>query len=778
MNPGKKLTINGKSLHEYDYLNVSDKNVAKNFNFKEVIVKYFLRWVHFPKLETQCELYSKKTNALLIIQVADYTEKWDKFWTRRDPKTSRCATDYCYVVDFQVDPQRLEILKAELKGKKLPEEINGRVVLYARSNVQPREDKFKSPLNMYESFMRKEDPKPQPTGQYVENNSNGATGAEDNGIDLVFSPRATDPTAAGTPPKMALGTLSPPTTSARTLSDSRSQATVQKKDSLQRLRTASNWAASRPSKSSLSSINLGTPVGGTDDPNPALTSSTGGKVDSPKLEPVPDPQSVQQAPTVPNPEVPQVQPQVDVQPQAQTDVEPPTLVVEPQIVVEQPQAVNEPPQVIIDEPQVEEPIVPDAPQIVVQEPIKKKGLNGDGRVEITTPSKGKVEVQQPQLESPQQLDVEQKSTTPTETTPRNPNETSPRPTPQHVDFNEPDLSMDSTVAPSFFVQQQMMNNGSSNATVQNDTPPQRQAQLGSPIKTGERPVSAESRPVGRRTSVSDMPQFKRYTTQAGESPLPKQPPKFAAAKANTSAISSPQGSPKFGLRKAVIAETKEQHEIEVNTHPADQITAVAPTERLQPLASTGLTGSNTQPSERAYYTPQSPSQGDQSQVPPNEILSQPPQRQTFTSPGANVYSRPTIQPPQPPTDVASVQAQPPKMAPNQPPQSQPSPLNLPPRQLPPQPKSGGQLRPQPPTQIHIQPQTQQATNPRTFSNPPQPQPELIEQPITRPLAQPPQTHPSPPQENDDIFQEPLMETYRPVPPKPWKVIGVRKIDNV
>jgi hypothetical protein len=771
MNPGKKLTINGKSLHEYDYLNVSDKNVAKNFNFKEVIVKYFLRWVHFPKLETQCELYSKKTNALLIIQVADYTEKWDKFWTRRDPKTSRCATDYCYVVDFQVDPQRLEILKAELKGKKLPEEINGRVVLYARSNVQPREDKFKSPLNMYESFMRKEDPKPQPTGQAVENNSNGATGAEDNGIDLVFSPRATDPTAAGTPPKTALGTLSPPTTGARTLSDSRSQATVQKKDSLQRLRTTSNWAASRPSKASLSSINLGTPVGGTDEPNPALTNSTGGKVDSPKLEPVPDPQPVQV--TVPNPEVPQVQPQDDVQPRAQPEVEPPN-VVEPQIVVEQPQAVNEPPQAIINEPQVVEPIVPDTPQIVVQEPIEEKGLNGDGRVEITTPSKGQVEVQQPQLESPQQFVVEQKSTTSTET---NPHETSPRPTLQHVDFNGPDMSMDSTVAPSFFLQQHM-DNGSSNATVQNDTPPQRQAQLGSPLKTGERPVSAESRPVGRRTSVSDMPQFKRYTTQAGESPLPKQPPKFAAAKANTSAISSPQGSPKLGLRKAVIAETKEQHEIEVNTHPADQIIAVAPTERLQPLVSTGLTGSSTQPSEGANYTPQSPSQVDQSQLPPNEILSQPPQSQPSQSSGANAYSRPTIQPPQPLTDVASVQAQPPKMAPNQPPQSQPSPLHQPTRQLPTQPKSGGQLRPQPPTQTHVQPQTQQATNSPASSNPPQPQPELTEQPITRPLAQPPQTHPSPPQEDDDIFQEPLMETYRPVPPKPWKAIGVRKIDNV
>lgn len=183
MYPGKKLTVNGKGLHEYDYLNVSERGVAKSFDFKEVIVKYYLRWVHFPKLESQCELYSKKTNALLIITVADYTEKWEKFWTKKDPKTFKCATDYCYIVDFQVDPQRLETLKSslpEMRGKKLPEEINGRIVLYARSNVQPREDKFKSPINMYESFMRKEGP-PAP--------GSSPGGAMDGGFDLVFSPR-------------------------------------------------------------------------------------------------------------------------------------------------------------------------------------------------------------------------------------------------------------------------------------------------------------------------------------------------------------------------------------------------------------------------------------------------------------------------------------------------------------------------------------------------------------------------------------------------------------
>ncbi len=135
---GQKLMVNGAPLRPRDELNVRDKHLVSQFNFKEAIKKYYIHYIQRIALQTMCFRYTSGTSATSSIEVREYDGKFNDVWAKADLKKHKCAQDVYYYVDFGCSPQKLEKMQQDSVTTPLYSELGGRLVVYQISVVEPR----------------------------------------------------------------------------------------------------------------------------------------------------------------------------------------------------------------------------------------------------------------------------------------------------------------------------------------------------------------------------------------------------------------------------------------------------------------------------------------------------------------------------------------------------------------------------------------------------------------------------------------------------------------
>jgi hypothetical protein len=145
--PGQRLIVNNDPLRPCNILNVLDKQLVSQFNFKEAIKRYYIHLLQLQSLQAQIQHYIAGTISYYDVQVKEYDGQFKDVWVKADLKKPH-AHDFYYYVNFGVSPQKLE--KMQQKPHKDEEEIEGapitsflsefagRLVIYQNSDVEPQ----------------------------------------------------------------------------------------------------------------------------------------------------------------------------------------------------------------------------------------------------------------------------------------------------------------------------------------------------------------------------------------------------------------------------------------------------------------------------------------------------------------------------------------------------------------------------------------------------------------------------------------------------------------
>jgi hypothetical protein len=142
--PGERMLVNSHPLTHRDTLNVHDKQLVSQFNFKDAIKRYYIHFIQADILKAEVRKYSQGIMASSDVQVKSYDGQFKDVWVKADLKKKH-PRDFYYYVNFAVNPQKLEKMKQGAAGlidgvpiKEFKSELGGRLVVYQNSDVEPR----------------------------------------------------------------------------------------------------------------------------------------------------------------------------------------------------------------------------------------------------------------------------------------------------------------------------------------------------------------------------------------------------------------------------------------------------------------------------------------------------------------------------------------------------------------------------------------------------------------------------------------------------------------